>query len=126
MQEGWHYEFDGEDAQPYYNGVVYSEMKGAYADVDQHHRRRDRPSALPGQLLRLSPAAASPEHIPELTYEQFVAAPPPVLPPLQFANSSRWTVTMDIDAMLHYIDGRIPVANTTTAPRTLTLCRRSP
>ena len=31
MQEGWHYEFDGEQAQPYYNGVVFSEMKGAYA-----------------------------------------------------------------------------------------------
>ena len=35
MQEGWHYEFDGEQAQPYYNGVVFSEMKGAYADVER-------------------------------------------------------------------------------------------
>ena len=35
MQEGWHYEFDSAEAQPYYNGVVYSEMKGAFSSVDE-------------------------------------------------------------------------------------------
>ena len=31
-QEGWHYEV--EDEEPFYNGVVFNEMKGAFASVD--------------------------------------------------------------------------------------------
>ena len=48
MQEGWHYEFDGEQAQPYYNGVVFSEMKGR-----ARHRRGDGPAAVSRHLLRV-------------------------------------------------------------------------
>lgn len=53
MQEGWHYEFD-EEGSVSYNGVVFSEMKGAYADVE-------RIMAMPatGSCTR-TPATASP------------------------------------------------------------------
>ena len=33
-QEGWHYEFDSE-GKPGYKGVVFNEMKGAFADADE-------------------------------------------------------------------------------------------
>ena len=33
-QEGWRYEFDA-DGKPHYKGVVFNEMKGAFADADE-------------------------------------------------------------------------------------------
>lgn len=69
-QEGWHYELD-EEGTPSYKGVVFNEMKGAFASADRQVR---------GELNRLlfpdSPygyeSGGDPAAIPNLTYEAFI------------------------------------------------------
>ena len=98
LQEGWHFE-PGE--APGYNGVVYSEMKGAFADVD---------TLMQSELSRLLYPDTSdgfvsgghPEHIPELSWEQFVATH------RRFYHPSNARIFLDghmqIDEILRYID----------------------
>lgn len=70
LQEGWHYELESADAPLTRNGVVYSEMKGAFADPN---------SVIYLELMRaLFPDCAygcesggDPAHIPELTYGMY-------------------------------------------------------
>lgn len=71
MQEGWHYELDSPDDELRINGVVYSEMKGALST----------PASILGENMqqRLYPdntygvnSGGDPDHIPELTYENFL------------------------------------------------------
>ena len=71
-QEGWHYEI-GESGEPSYKGVVFNEMKGAFASPDtllegEMHRR-----LFPDTCYRFV-SGGDPARIPELTYEQFAAA----------------------------------------------------
>ena len=69
-QEGWHYELDGNGCASY-KGVVFNEMKGAYASADRQ---------VHGSLNRLlfpdSPygfeSGGDPAAIPNLTYEAFI------------------------------------------------------
>lgn len=69
-QEGWHYELD-ENGNPSYKGVVFNEMKGAFASADRQ---------VNGELNRLlfpdSPygyeSGGDPAAIPDLTYEAFI------------------------------------------------------
>lgn len=69
-QEGWHYELD-ENGAASYKGVVFNEMKGAYASADRQ---------VHGSLNRLlfpeSPygyeSGGDPASIPDLTYEAFI------------------------------------------------------
>ena len=69
-QEGWHYELD-EAGNPSYKGVVFNEMKGAFASADR---------LVHGNLNRLlfpdSPygyeSGGDPAAIPNLTYEAFI------------------------------------------------------
>lgn len=71
MQEGWHYEFPEDGGAPVYKGVVFNEMKGAFASAD---------TVLENEIARrLFPdccysyvSGGDPAHIPELTYEQFL------------------------------------------------------
>ncbi len=101
MQEGWHYEFDDENSEPYYNGVVYSEMKGVFADVD---------SIMEDETLRLLfpdncygfVSGGHPDNIPELTYEKFIATHRRFYHPTNakiFLDGN-----MDIDSVLSYIN----------------------
>ena len=101
MQEGWHYEFDGETGEPYYNGVVFSEMKGAYADVDRLIEDEADRMLFPDSCYGHS-SGGHPEHIPELSYEKFIAAHKRFYHP----SNSRIFLdgAMDIDAVLSYID----------------------
>lgn len=70
-QEGWHYEMEHPQDAVTVNGVVYNEMKGAFSSPE---------GLLDSQVLKaLNPdtayafsAAGEPEHIPELTYEEFL------------------------------------------------------
>lgn len=71
-QEGWHYEIN-EKGELCRKGVVYNEMKGAYSSPDT--------VATQGIMRMLYPdtcysyeSGGSPEAIPNLTYEQFVAS----------------------------------------------------
>ncbi len=69
-QEGWHYELD-ENGNASYKGVVFNEMKGAFASADR---------LVNGELNRLlfpdSPygfeSGGDPTAIPNLTYEAFI------------------------------------------------------
>ena len=101
MQEGWHYEFDSAEAQPYYNGVVYSEMKGAFSSVDELMETESMRLLFPNNCYGFV-SGGHPESIPKLTYEQFIAGHKRFYHP----SNSRIFLDgkMDIDEILHYID----------------------
>ena len=69
-QEGWHYELD-EQGNPSYKGVVFNEMKGAFASADRQVR-----GCLNRLLFPDSPygyeSGGDPTAIPDLTYEAFI------------------------------------------------------
>ena len=71
-QEGWHYELDAADGELRRNGVVYSEMKGAFANPERrlYHelRRLLYPQTCYGFVSGGDPAA-----IPRLTFEAYTA-----------------------------------------------------
>ncbi len=87
LQEGWHYEF-GEDGRPCCNGVVYSEMKGAYADVDtlldDEMNRLLYPDTCYGFFQRRTSGAH-----PGAELRALHRRPQAVLPPLQCAHIPR-------------------------------------
>ena len=70
-QEGWHIERD-ENGKPYYQGVVYNEMKGALGDPDENlYQAVFQESYEPCQYTTVS--GGHPDHIIQLTYEDFIA-----------------------------------------------------
>ena len=100
MQEGWHYEF-GEEEPPYYNGVVYSEMKGAFADVDQIMDDETQRILFPDTSYGFC-SGGQPECITDLTYEKFLETR------RRFYHPSNARIIldghMDVEAFLKYID----------------------
>lgn len=72
-QEGWHYELEDADAQPVYKGVVYNEMKGVFSSVDALAAQGMNRMLFPDSCYRFE-AGGVPENIPDLTYEDFIAA----------------------------------------------------
>ena len=72
-QEGWHYELREGDAVPVYKGVVFNEMKGALASVDGAAELYMKRMLYPDNCYRFE-SGGDPEHIPELTQEDFLAA----------------------------------------------------
>lgn len=73
MQEGWHYEIEGKDKPMSLRGVVFNEMKGAYSSVDTQMFHHISEALFPDTLYRHS-SGGDPGVIPDLTYEQFLAA----------------------------------------------------
>ncbi len=71
-QEGWHYEL-APDGGASYKGVVYNEMKGAFASPDSLLGYELNRRLFPSTCYRFE-SGGHPEHIPELTYEAFAAA----------------------------------------------------
>lgn len=71
-QEGWRLEFD-EQGEPMFQGVVYNEMKGAHSDVARGMERAMMEGLFPDNCYSVE-SGGDPEHIPELTYDQFVSA----------------------------------------------------
>lgn len=69
-QEGWHYELDRPNEPMRYKGVVFNEMKGAYASPDRLLSEYSRQSLFPDTCYGHS-SGGDPEHITTLTYEQF-------------------------------------------------------
>lgn len=100
MQEGWHYEFD-EDGSVSYNGVVFSEMKGAYADVERIMGDACDRLMYPDTCYGFS-SGGRPENITDLSYEQFIATHKRFYHP----SNARFFLDghMDIDSVLEYID----------------------
>lgn len=74
MQEGWHYEVqgEGEEEQLIYNGIVYNEMKGAFSSPTGRLYRILGKHLYPDGTYGKE-SGGDPESIPQLTQEQFIA-----------------------------------------------------
>ncbi len=100
MQEGWHLEAD-ENGTLTYSGVVYSEMKGAFADADTRLNNEIMRALYPDSAYRFV-SGGDPKSIPELTEEEFLNTHRRFYAP---ANACIFLDgTMDIDAVLKVID----------------------
>ncbi len=71
LQEGWHYELESEDAELKLNGVVYNEMKGAFSSPESQMFRLVQNSLFPDTTYGVE-SGGDPDHIPELSYEEFI------------------------------------------------------
>ena len=102
MQEGWHYEFDPESGEVSYNGVVFSEMKGAYSDVERLMGDAADELMFPDTCYGFS-SGGRPLGIPDLSYEEFIRTHKRFYHP----TNARFFLDghMDIDSVLEYIDG---------------------
>lgn len=70
-QEGWHYEISDKDEPLTYNGVVYSEMKGAFSSPDDRFMRGTFDALFPDNAYGVE-SGGHPKAIPTLTYENFL------------------------------------------------------
>lgn len=99
-QEGWRYELrEGQD--PVYQGVVLNEMKGAYASADAVLEHAMNRLMFPDNCYSAE-SGGHPEHIPDLTYEQFIANHRKFYHP----SNSRIILSgsVDLDSTLAHID----------------------
>lgn len=69
-QEGWHYELD-DDGNPSYKGVVFNEMKGAFASADTLANHGVEKLLFPDSPYGFV-SGGDPASIPDLSYETFV------------------------------------------------------
>ncbi len=70
QQEGWHYELENPANPLIFKGVVFNEMKGAFSSPDRMLAEYSRHSLFPDTPYGLQ-SGGHPQHIPDLTYEQF-------------------------------------------------------
>ncbi|MCR5300971.1 MAG: insulinase family protein [Lachnospiraceae bacterium] len=70
-QEGWHYEAEDENSPITLNGVVYSEMKGAFSSPDDVLSRAIFDSLFPDTCYGVE-SGGDPDVIPQLSYEEFL------------------------------------------------------
>lgn len=102
MQEGWHYDMPSADEAPTYNGVVFSEMKGAFSTANGLMQDHTLSMLFPDTAYRYISGGA-PECIPDLTYEAFLEAH------RRFYHPSNAKIfldgKLDVEAALSYIDG---------------------
>ncbi|MCL2227420.1 MAG: insulinase family protein [Oscillospiraceae bacterium] len=70
LQEGWHYVLESPEDELTINGVVYSEMKGAYSEPDSILMAQLNKQLYPQSQYRFESGGA-PDAIPSLTYEAF-------------------------------------------------------
>ena len=70
-QEGWHLEVGG-DGKPYFNGVVYNEMKGATSGIDDILEEGMTSLLFPDNCYGFN-SGGDPAVIPELTYDMYKA-----------------------------------------------------
>ena len=100
MQEGWHLEIP-EEGEPYFNGVVYNEMKGAFSNADRVLYDELNRALFPDTTYSYCSGGA-PAHIPELTYESFLERHSKFYHP---ENSFIFLYgQMDFEEKLEYID----------------------
>ena len=70
-QEGWSYQLENRDDPIVINGVVYNEMKGAFSSPDDVLERQIMNSLFPDTTYGVE-SGGDPQHIPDLTYEEFL------------------------------------------------------
>ena len=100
LQEGWHLE--EEDGELFLQGVVLNEMKGAFSDPGMVLEREMKTLLFPDNCYRFA-SGGDPAHIPELRYEDFLAAHRKYYHP-----SNAWITlsgSIDINAVLEKLDG---------------------
>lgn len=71
-QEGWHFDLEDIRKPVGIKGIVYNEMKGVFSNFASHVDRKTL-SALFSDTTYFFESGGDPEHIPDLTYEQFIA-----------------------------------------------------
>ena len=69
-QEGWHYELNELNDEPIYKGVVFNEMKGSFSSPDGIKSRLLMHELFPDTCYGME-SGGDPEHITDLSYEQF-------------------------------------------------------
>jgi hypothetical protein len=69
-QEGWRFNLEKEDAPVGITGIVYNEMRGVFSDFASHVERRTVSLLFPDTSYFYE-SGGEPEHITDLTYEQF-------------------------------------------------------
>ena len=100
-QEGWHYEY-GEDGKLGRKGVVYNEMRGLFAEVDELEEVLALRALFPDSPYKYV-SGGHPEAIPQLDYEGFIAAHR-----RYYSPSNAYVIldgALDIDAVLKLLDG---------------------
>lgn len=101
LQEGWNYQIEDPKDEIVYNGVVYNEMKGAFSSPDDVNERMILNSLFPDTTYGVE-SGGDPEHIPDLTYEQFLNFHRTYYSP---ANSYIYLYgNMDFEERLEYLD----------------------
>ncbi|SHK08205.1 insulinase family protein [Tepidibacter formicigenes] len=70
-QEGWHYELESPESEIEINGIVYSEMKGAYSSPYRLLFNEITKSLYPDTIYKYE-SGGNPDEIPNLTYEKFI------------------------------------------------------
>ncbi len=113
-QEGWHYHQEESDAPLVFQGVVFNEMKGAFSDPIRLIFQHLFSGLLPGSTYAHE-SGGDPKHIPDLTYEQFLAFH------RDHYHPSNCTLFVYGDAPLadelHFLQERFLGAFTTAQPR---------
>ena len=100
-QEGWRYELEDKDGELKLNGVVYSEMKGAFSSPDDVMDRMVYNSLFPDTTYGLE-SGGDPDVIPTLSYEEFLDFHRAYYHP---SNSYIYLYgNMDMEEKLNYID----------------------
>jgi len=130
QQEGWHYEVEAVDAPLIFKGVVFNEMKAAYSMPERVLGERTRQLLLPDTPYATDPGG-DPEHIPNLTYEQFVNFHRDYYHPSQarvffYGDDDPAERLRMIDAFIseferREVDTSLPLQPRWSAPRTATL-----
>ena len=99
LQEGWRYEI--EDGHLKENGVVYNEMKGAYSDPSDVFFEAAKRALYPDTQYG-NDSGGDPDHIPELSYEEFLQFHGKLYHP---SNSYIYMYgNMDMEERLLYLD----------------------
>lgn len=101
-QEGWHIEMRSKSDKPLYKGVVFNEMKGALSSIYSRIETELMNVLFPDTCYRFE-SGGRPEHITDLTYEQFIEGHKTYYHP---SNSYIFLDgPVDIDPVLELIDG---------------------
>ena len=101
-QEGWHIEMRSKSDKPVYKGVVFNEMKGALSSIYSRIETELMGVLFPDTCYRFE-SGGLPEHITDLTYEQFIEGHRKYYHP---SNSYIFLDgPVDIDRVLGLIDG---------------------
>ncbi len=70
FQEGWHFDVEDISADVGIKGIVYNEMKGVFSNFSSHVERKTLSSLFPDTTY-FHESGGEPEHITDLSYQQF-------------------------------------------------------